>query len=116
MTGAGLARIIRFIDEERERQGLSGRELSERANLGVTTVSRILSGQAAPGLDTLDAIAQALGYTLESLLMIGLQEARKQKEMQHLMAAFDELSAGEREAVLGLALYFRDRRPSPERS
>lgn len=112
----GLARMISYIDAERARQGLSGRELSERSGLGVTTVNRILKGSAAPGLDTLDAIAQALGYTLESLLLVGMKAAHTARESEELVVLFEGLPDDDRAVVLDLARVLTDRRKSARRS
>lgn len=111
-TAPGLARIIKFVDDERARQGLSGRELSERSGLGVTTVNRIINGESAPGLDTLEAIAQALGYTLESMLVVGMKTSRKLRETEQLASIVEELQQADRDAVIALARYLKNRQAS----
>lgn len=52
----------------RERAGLSQRELSIKADVGVMACSRIERGAAEPKLATLQAFAKALGVTVDDLL------------------------------------------------
>ncbi len=64
-----LAEVVgRRIRDLRERRGWSQSELARRAGIGISTLSEIESGQSAPRLDTLVALAQALGAPLESFL------------------------------------------------
>ena len=52
----------------RELQALSQRELAARANLSVTTVNRIETGQRKPMPRTLRKLAEALGVTPAELI------------------------------------------------
>lgn len=77
--GTSLAQTVgRRVRDLRERMGWSQSELARRAGVGVSTLSEIESGQSAPRLDTLVALAQALGASLESFLRAeqSLLEAR----------------------------------------
>lgn len=109
---SGIDRLVSLIDQERERQGLSGRDLATRAGIGMATISRILSRQAAPELDTVDALAVALGYRLETFLAIALSASRKQEEAELLADIVDRLPKEDRDALLNLAQYYLDRRSS----
>jgi Zn-dependent peptidase ImmA (M78 family)/DNA-binding XRE family transcriptional regulator len=52
----------------RERRGWSLSELARRAGIGISILSEIETGQSAPRLDTLVALAHALGAPLETFL------------------------------------------------
>ncbi len=54
-------RISRALRQERERAGLSVSELARRAGLGKATVSQLESGTANPSVETLWAVATAMG-------------------------------------------------------
>ncbi|MCK1999844.1 helix-turn-helix domain-containing protein [[Brevibacterium] frigoritolerans] len=49
----------------RDREGLSQRELSERAKVAQKTISRFENSIDSPTLETIVLIADALGYDLE---------------------------------------------------
>ncbi len=55
------------IHQLRERKGVSMRELSRRADVGIATLSRIESGEANPRLSTLLQLAEALGVFVGDL-------------------------------------------------
>lgn len=54
---------------ELARQHRSRRWLAAAVGLPLTTVARWVKGETAPGLDELDAIAQALGTTVGRLVV-----------------------------------------------
>jgi transcriptional regulator with XRE-family HTH domain len=56
------------VRELREQRGLSQEQLAERAGLHWTYVSGIERGRRNPGLNTLGALAKALGVTLWEFL------------------------------------------------
>lgn len=51
-----------------KRQGMTQRELAEKAGTTEVSISRYLKGQRIPRLLTLEAIAQALGANIDDLL------------------------------------------------
>jgi transcriptional regulator with XRE-family HTH domain len=64
-----LAEVVsKRVRSLRERKGWSQSELARRAGIGVSTLSEIEAGQSAPRLDTLVALAHALGAPLETFL------------------------------------------------
>jgi Predicted transcription factor, homolog of eukaryotic MBF1 len=64
-----LAEVVsKRVRSLRERRGWSLSELARRAGIGVSTLSEIEAGQSAPRLDTLVALAHALGAPLETFL------------------------------------------------
>jgi transcriptional regulator with XRE-family HTH domain len=97
-----LAGLVRFIDEERQRQNLSMRELAERGGMTAPTVSRILSGQTSPSLASLEALAQGLGYSFIAFLLKAGHSVSGFEEME-LGSVYKKLSAHDRQSVLLLA-------------
>lgn len=61
-------RIAAELRAELARQGRSRHWLADQIGKPVTTVARWLRGASSPGLNDLDAICQALGMTIASLL------------------------------------------------
>lgn len=59
----------RQIRLRREQRGISGAELARRAGLSKATLSGLESGRSNPTIDTLDAVAVALGIPLADLLV-----------------------------------------------
>lgn len=53
----------------REQRGMSAAELARRAGLSKATLSGLESGRSNPTIDTLDAVAVALGIPLTDLLV-----------------------------------------------
>jgi Zn-dependent peptidase ImmA (M78 family)/DNA-binding XRE family transcriptional regulator len=60
--------VSKRVRSLRERRGWSLSELARRAGIGVSTLSEIEAGQSAPRLDTLVALAHALGAPLDTFL------------------------------------------------
>lgn len=115
VSESGIARLVRLIDAEKTRQGLSGRELSARAGVGTATVSNILNGASAPELETIEALTGALGYKLETFLVMALAATRKHEDAELIADIVDLLPEDDRKAILNLATYFRDTRASAGR-
>lgn len=61
-------RIGEQVRTRREQRGMSAAELSRRAGLSKATLSGLEAGRANPTIDTLDAVAQALGIPLADIL------------------------------------------------
>lgn len=110
---AGVRRLVRFIIEETKRQNLSQRELSERSGAGQATISRIFSGHAAPSLESLEALAKGLGYSLVSFLLLFAQSKQGlyAAEIADLLAKLPE---GDQQIVLELTRALLSRLPSTE--
>jgi len=60
--------FARSLREHRERIGLSQEELADRAGLHRTFISQVERGLKSPSLNSLAAIAAALGLKLHKLL------------------------------------------------
>lgn len=52
---------IRMIDDRRQKQGLSYRQLADMAGISYTTVYRAISGRCCPETATLEMLESALG-------------------------------------------------------
>jgi transcriptional regulator with XRE-family HTH domain len=61
-------RVRRRLRELRSRRGLTLAQVAERANIDVSTLSRLESGKRRLALDHIPALAGALGVTTDELL------------------------------------------------
>jgi transcriptional regulator with XRE-family HTH domain len=62
------ARVARSVAERRQRSGRSLAEVAAAAGIGKSTLHAIEAGEANPGIETLWALASALGVTFGDLL------------------------------------------------
>ena len=62
------ARVRRRLRELRAEQGLTLQQVAERANLDISTLSRLESGKRRLALDHLPGLAAALGVKADDLL------------------------------------------------
>jgi XRE family transcriptional regulator, aerobic/anaerobic benzoate catabolism transcriptional regulator len=60
-------RIGRNVRAERERQGLSQRELARQAGISQKHLSHVENAEVSVGADTIDALAKALGISSRKL-------------------------------------------------
>jgi len=68
-TTTGIAAAVGAqIRLRREQRGMSASELARRAGVSKATLSGLESGRSNPTIDTLDAVAVALGIPLADLL------------------------------------------------
>ena len=58
------------LRELRQANGLTQAELARQAHVALSHLSKLERGDAAPGLDLLDRLAQALGATVTRLLPV----------------------------------------------
>lgn len=65
---APIARMAACIRQERERLGLSVTELARRASLAKSTLSQLEAGVGNPSVETLWALAMALGVPVSRLI------------------------------------------------
>ena len=59
-----MVRLPRAVDQVRTTQA----ELARQAHVALSHLSKLERGDAAPGLDLIDRLAQALGITVSGLL------------------------------------------------
>lgn len=109
MGRRSVERIVRFIEQERERQHLGQNELAERAGVAKSTLSRILAEESIPSLDTVQALAKALGYDFLSFLALasGTMADFQDHELASLWA---DLSPANRALLLTIARQLREQR------
>ncbi len=62
------ARVRRRLRQLRTEQGLTLQHVSERANIDISTLSRLESGKRRLALDHIPALARALGVSTDDLL------------------------------------------------
>lgn len=67
------ARIAASVRRERERQGFSVSELARRAGVAKATVSQLEGGGGNPSVETLWALASALGVPFAALVEEGVR-------------------------------------------
>lgn len=69
------ATVIRLLREERERQGISGKELAKRCSLNQSTISLTDRGLRKPTLETLLRMASVLEVRLGDVLLKAEEES-----------------------------------------
>lgn len=69
VTHRGMQELVRFVDAERSRLGLSERELAQRSGLDHSTVNRVLAMARAPSLETLQKLARGLGLDFYDFIL-----------------------------------------------
>lgn len=62
------ARVRRRLRELRSQQGLTLQQVAERANIDISTLSRLEAGKRRLALDHLPSLASALGVTADDLI------------------------------------------------
>jgi transcriptional regulator with XRE-family HTH domain len=72
-----LATFAQNIRQIRTRKNVSQRAVAEKAKVSVSYISMLERGQRSPPLETLEAIAKALGVPPPSLLQSGRANTRK---------------------------------------
>lgn len=70
------ARVRRRLRELRAERGLTLQQVAERANIDVSTLSRLESGKRRLALDHLPALAAALGVSADDLLRAAPSDPR----------------------------------------
>ncbi|GAA3603188.1 XRE family transcriptional regulator [Marihabitans asiaticum] len=66
--GGAVSRIAAAVRVERERKGLSLSELARRASMAKSSLSQLEAGQGNPGVETVWALATALGVPFAALI------------------------------------------------
>lgn len=83
------------------RRGMTQTELAARIGLGQSAVSMLLSGQRNPRMDTLKAIADAMGVSVAELVS---EDHRfvDDPEKKALLDLWDRIDADQRATVLAM--------------
>lgn len=100
-----LAAVGARIKALRLRSGLSQEQLAAMANLAPHSISRFETGDLAPTLTTLAAIATALKVTVADLIDIDapLPVPRPAGNIEELSRLYQQLGPDDRELLVGLA-------------
>lgn len=96
-----VAQLVKFIEAEVKRQGYGQDEFARRAGVGQSTMSRIIAGKSAPRMESIDKIAQALGYSTISFLLLA-SGAISEFQNVELTESFQALGDHDRQIVLNL--------------
>jgi len=87
-----FASLIKFIEEERTKRGMSIRAFAEMCDVSHTQVTNILNGKAQPGLDFLFKLAAGTGTDMSiiiGLIFPDMEETRP--EVKLLIARINQL-------------------------
>ena len=63
--------VVDSVQAELTRQRMSPEQLADAAGISLSVLARMLAGEVSFSLDVLDAVAGALGVTVDSLLEAG---------------------------------------------
>lgn len=111
---SGLRREVgNLIRHHREMAGLTQAELAARIDRSVQLIGRMERGQAAPGFDTLEALARALAVPVREFFGAGQYEAGRSATdpMAKLVARVAALDAADLVWLDRLVAHALNRRP-----
>lgn len=94
-----------------DKRGLTQRAVAERINTTETTISRYVSGDRTPNIETAVELASVLGVTLDVLVGADLPAAsRTPPDVNILVACYEKASISDRQVLWSLL----DRYMTPE--
>ena len=94
-----------------DKRGLTQRAVAERINTTETTISRYVSGDRTPNIETAVELASVLGVTLDVLVGANLPAAsRTPPDVNILVACYEKASIADRQGLWSLL----DRYMTPE--
>lgn len=94
-----------------DKRGLTQRAVAERINTTETTISRYVSGDRTPNIETAVELASVLGVTLDVLVGADLPAAsRTPPDVNILVACYEKASITDRQVLWSLL----DRYMTPE--
>ena len=94
-----------------DKRGLTQRTVAERINTTETTISRYVSGDRTPNIETAVELASVLGVTLDVLVGADLPTAgRTPPDVNILVACYEKASIADRQVLWSLL----DRYMTPE--
>lgn len=73
----------------RQARGMTQRELADKAEVTFSYVSRLEAGGAAPGIDLVERLAQALGVHVTDLLPVPTEPGTADEARRRLREQFD---------------------------
>lgn len=92
-----------WIIEELQKRNWSQADFARRSDLGTSTISRVLSGAANPGLDFLQGTARAFGMPLDAVMRragVLPDQGEVLAEAREWSARLRALTPEQREAVI----------------
>ena len=93
------AQFKRLIDE----RGLTQRSVAERINTTETTISRYVSGDRTPNIETAVDLAGVLGVSLDTLVGVDPPApVRQAPDVGILIACYEKASAADRQVIWSL--------------
>lgn len=94
-----------------DKRGLTQRAVAERINTTETTISRYVSGDRTPNIETAVELASVLGVTLDTLVGANLSSVdRTPPDINILVACYEKASPADRQVLWSLL----DRYMTPE--
>lgn len=102
-----------WLQDELNERGWSQSDLARESGIMPASISRILQGTRNPGPEACTAIANALGFPVETIFRVaGLLPERVDidEETQQMMHLFEQLADDDQEALISLAQFFIERR------
>jgi transcriptional regulator with XRE-family HTH domain len=79
------------LKEHRSAKGITQRDLAKKAEITLTYVSRLEAAGAAPGIDTLERLAGALGVEIMELLPPPKQQKTVDTDRREVKELFESL-------------------------
>lgn len=107
-----------WLRSEIEKRGWSQIDLSRKTSISSTQIARILSGERGMGIETLVAIAQALGYSPITLIRKAglLPEGGENASFEDWQFLLNQLPADEQEEVRKIVEMKIERRQKEEQA
>lgn len=93
-----------------DKRGLTQRSVAERINTTETTVSRYVSGDRTPNIETAVELASVLGVSLDVLVGYESPHQRQSPDISVLLSCYKKASDADRQVIWSLL----DRYMTPE--
>ena len=104
--GEVVTRFAASLRAARRTRGMTQRELAERAELTETYISRLESAGAAPGIDLVGRLADALGVSTHDLLPDPAPPDTRQVLLEQARRLFDAVTGSATDDALVLLNQF----------
>jgi transcriptional regulator with XRE-family HTH domain len=97
-----LYRKERFATQLRKISGqrrMTQKTIASKIGTTEATVSRYMSGERTPGIETIVRLSEVLKVSLDTLVGSDASESRKAKEERILISTYEQLNDGQRDAI-----------------
>jgi len=101
-----VRRFAERLKELRRSQGMTQAELARASHVSAVYIGRLESGGAAPGIDLIDRVAQALSVTVADLLPATSSPDTTAQLRERVRLLSDRLTQGADRETLALAAQF----------